>query len=134
MFKSPKLTAFPELFLSDLLQLHFHLLRQKLLYIHLGCSQSTPCTNPSAYILCLLPRSAGPPAALLLLLLLLRSRSTVLPRSLALNRGSLAVRWFALVARPRAAGEEPPTEAAFVGCIPAAFDWNPAWTGHVGCL
>ncbi|KAG7243405.1 hypothetical protein INR49_011862 [Caranx melampygus] len=53
-------------------------------------------------------------------------------KSLALH--CMAIRWSALVTRPRTAGEEPSTEAAFVGCVAAPFDWHTAWAGHIGCL
>lgn len=81
-----------------------------------------------AYILCLWPWPAGPSAALL------RSSPTVLHCSLGFHGGGLAVRWLHLIAGPRTAWEEPPAEAAFVWCVPAAFHRNATWTGYIGCF
>lgn len=83
----------------------------------------------SAYILSLRPGSARSTPALLL-----RPRSTILPFALPLHRRALVLSRLRLVAGPRAAREEPSTEAAFVGCVPAAFDRDAAWPGDVGCF
>lgn len=82
----------------------------------------------SSYILWLRSGSAGPSAAHLW------PHFAILPQDLTVDSGGLAISLFQLVVRTRAAGEEPSTKAAFVRSVPAAFDWNAAWAGYVGCF
>lgn len=98
---------------------------------HFILNFSLPSTTPSisAYILSVRPGSARPTPALLL-----RPRSTILPFALPLDRQALVLSRLRLVAGPRAAREEPSTEAAFVGRVPAPFDWDATWPGDVGCF
>lgn len=72
--------------------------------------------------------SAGPSAAHLW------PDFTIFPQDLTVDSGALAISLFQLVVRTRAAGEEPSTKTAFVRSVPAAFDWNAAWAGYVGCF
>lgn len=80
-----------------------------------------------AYSLSLLLKSAWPTTAL-------QWPDAIVSRCIALDTRALAIRRFSLITRPRAAGEEPPTEATFVGCVTATFDRNATWASYIGCF